>query len=84
VSYILLSKHVILNPRLQARKRLISYYKTNGMIFFLKHFNADHIFIANLKKKKKLFTERKRRKTTKKKTIMSSGSISSFFWLKIP
>jgi hypothetical protein len=33
--YFSLSKHVILNPRPQERKRLNFYYKKNGIIFFL-------------------------------------------------
>jgi hypothetical protein len=33
-----------INPRTQARKGLISYYKTNITTFFKKHVDADHFF----------------------------------------
>jgi len=33
------------NPKTQARKCLISYYKTNGIIIFNKHVNANHAII---------------------------------------
>jgi hypothetical protein len=47
---ILCSQKLIIeiNPRTQARKGLISYYKTNGMISFEKHVDVDHFFIAQM------------------------------------
>jgi hypothetical protein len=39
------------NPRTQARKGFISYYKTNGIIALKKHVDVDlFIFIKILKK----------------------------------
>ncbi len=37
-----------INPRTQMRKGLISYYKTNGIIFLKKYVDADHSFIAQM------------------------------------
>jgi hypothetical protein len=34
-----------INPRTQARKGLISYYKTNGITFHKKHVDANHYSI---------------------------------------
>jgi hypothetical protein len=31
--------------RIQARKAIISYYKTNGIMALKKHVNIDHVFI---------------------------------------
>jgi hypothetical protein len=41
-----------INPRTQARKGLVSYYKTNGIISFKKHVAVDHYFIAQMFEKK--------------------------------
>jgi hypothetical protein len=35
-----------INPRIQANKGLISYYKTNRITSFKKHVDVDHFFIA--------------------------------------
>ncbi len=35
------------SPIIQARKGLIFYYKTNGIIVFSNHVNANHTIIAN-------------------------------------
>jgi hypothetical protein len=37
-----------INPRIQAKKWLISYYKTNGIISLKKHGDADHFFIRQM------------------------------------
>jgi len=37
-----------INPKTQARKRLLSYYKTNGIFSFKKDVDADHFFIAQM------------------------------------
>jgi hypothetical protein len=37
-----------INPRTQARKGLISYHKTNGIISLKKHVHVDHFFIAQM------------------------------------
>jgi hypothetical protein len=37
-----------INPRTQARKWLIFYYKTNGITFLKKHVDENHSFIAQM------------------------------------
>jgi hypothetical protein len=37
-----------IHPIIKARKWLISYYKTNGITFILKHVDVDHSFIAQM------------------------------------
>jgi hypothetical protein len=37
----------VINPRTQARKGLISYYKTNGITTIKKYVDVDHFFIYN-------------------------------------
>ncbi len=37
-----------INPRVQTRKGLISYYKTNGITSLRKHVDVDHFFIAQM------------------------------------
>jgi hypothetical protein len=40
-----------INPRTQVRKGLISYYKTNGIIYLKKHVDVNHFFIAKIVEK---------------------------------
>jgi hypothetical protein len=57
-----------INPRTQARKRMIFYYKTNGITIFLKHVDAYHSFIAQMfeKQMNNLLRSIKERQTLKK------------------
>ncbi len=41
-----------INPKIQARKRLISYYKTYGITSLRKHVDVNHMLIAKKLKKK--------------------------------
>jgi hypothetical protein len=55
------------DSKIQARKRLIFYYKKNGIISLKKHVDAKHIVIDKVfKEGNKLFAKRKLRKTTDK------------------
>jgi hypothetical protein len=70
--------------RLQAKKGLIFYYKTNEIIFQKKHVDAKHIVIAKMFEKEInfLLKGRKERQLAKKRAIMFSGSNFKFFPLK--
>jgi hypothetical protein len=48
--YILCYQYPVIgiNPKIQARKGVISYYKTNGITSFKKHVDVDHYFIAQM------------------------------------
>ncbi len=72
-----------INSRTQARKGLISYYKTNGITSLKKHVDVEHTIIAKKFKEEvnSLLKGRKEKQSTKKKTIMFGGSISKFFFL---
>jgi hypothetical protein len=37
-----------ISTRTQARKGLISYYKTNGITFLKRNMDVDHFFIAQM------------------------------------
>jgi len=73
-----------INSRIQARKRLIFYYKTNGITFFKKLVDAKHIVICkNVSRRNNLLLKGKEeRQPRKKRIIVSSGSILKFFSVK--
>jgi len=64
-----------INSKIQARKKLISYYKTNGITFLKKHVDVKHTIIAKLFEEEVIFLPkwRKKNQPTKKRMIMSSG-----------
>ncbi len=70
--------------RIQAKKGLNFYYKTNGITFLKKHVDAKHTVIAKMFQKEInfLLKGRKERQLAKKRAIMFSGSNSKFFPLK--
>jgi hypothetical protein len=72
------------NPRTQSRKGLISYYKTNGIYFFLKHVDAYHGQIGKIFEKEvnSLMTRKEEKQLAKKKANMSGNFISNFFVIK--
>jgi hypothetical protein len=56
------------NPIIQARKGIILYYKTNGIIIFSNHVNANHTIIAiflqeKVNNSKKLFKSNQQNKS---------------------
>jgi hypothetical protein len=65
-----------INLKIQARKGLISYYKTNEITSFKKHVDVDHNLIAKMFEEEvnSLLKGREERQLAKKKMIMSSGS----------
>jgi len=73
-----------INLRTQARKGLIFYYKTNGIMYLEKHVDAKHIGIAKMFEEKvnSLLKGKKEIQPTNKRMIVSSGSISKFLFLK--
>jgi hypothetical protein len=73
-----------INPRIQARKGLISYYKTNGITFLEKHVDVDHSFIAQIfeEEMNSLLTWIKERWPSKKIMNPFGGSIFNFFLVK--
>jgi hypothetical protein len=65
------------NPRIQVRKGLISYYKTNGIIFLKKNVDVNHYFITQMFEEKvnNLLKSTKERQPSKKRTNPFRGSI---------
>ncbi len=69
----------VTNPRTQAKKGLISYYKTNGIIALKKHVDVDfYLFIKSLKKK---IMKKKCGKVANKKNSNPFGLSISIFLL---
>jgi hypothetical protein len=66
-----------INLRIQARKRLIFYYKINGITSLKKHVDVEHTIIAKKIEEKinYLLKGREEIQPPKKRAIMSSGSI---------
>jgi hypothetical protein len=75
-----------INSKTQARKRLIFYYKTNGITSLKKHVDAEHIVIAKLFEEEInfLLKRREEKQPAKKRAIVFSGSIIFFNLSKIP
>jgi hypothetical protein len=73
-----------INSRTQTRKRLISYYKTNGITFFKKHADVKHIVIVKMFEEKVNFLLKGsvEIQLAKKIGIVYSGSIFEFFFVK--
>jgi hypothetical protein len=74
---------LIVNPKTQARKRLIIYNSCNGIVALRKHVKLDHSNI--LKKFEEEFNcplRGNERQPSKKRSNVSSNSISSFFVTK--
>ncbi len=70
VSFVIKKYVIWINLRIQTRKRLIFYYKTNGITLFLKHADVKHIIIAKMFEEeiKSLLKRREERQPTKKRT----------------
>jgi hypothetical protein len=64
-----------INSKIQKRKELISYYKTNEITFLKKHVDVKHIVIAKLFKEEvnSLPKGRKEKQPTKRRMNMSNG-----------
>jgi len=74
-----------INPKTQARKRLIIYNTTNNMIPLRKHVNLDHSNISWKFEEEINYPLREdERQPSKKRTNVSSNSISRFFAAKEP
>jgi hypothetical protein len=74
----------IFNPRTKERKRLITYYKTYGIITLKKHVDADHFIIAK-KVEKEVNNEIIRnveKQLAKKRPNVPTSAISAFFCYK--
>jgi hypothetical protein len=73
-----------INSKTRARKRIFFYYKTNGIISFEKHVDAQHIVIAKMFKEKIniLLKGTEKRQLAKKIVIVLSASIFKFFSTK--
>jgi hypothetical protein len=73
-----------INPRTQARKELISYYKTNGITSLEKHVDVDHSFIAQVFEEEvnNLLRSTEEKPPSKKKLNPSRGSIFKLFSIK--
>jgi len=81
--YLCYQKLVIgINSKTQARKGLISYYKTNGITSLKKHVDVIHIIIVKMFEEEvnSLLKRKEEKQPTKKITIMSDGSIFNFIY----
>jgi len=69
-----------INLKTQARKRLISYYKTNGITSLKQHVDVEHTIIAKkIEEVIFLLKRREEKKPTKKRAIVFGGI---FFYQK--
>jgi len=71
-----------INLRIQTRKRLISYYKTNGITSLKKHVDVKHTIITKLFKEK-IFVKRNRRKIISKERLCLVGQFLNYFLSKL-
>lgn len=76
------------NPRTQLRRKLILYFKTNGMTSLKNHVDADHGLVAKVFEKQVnnlLKGKKEKKKVAIKKTLnLFEKSISNFFAMKDP
>ncbi len=78
--------HVLYNPRKKLRKRLISYYKTNGIPTLKKHVDVEHNLLAIFfnEEVNSLVRSQVEKKLVKKKQNVSSYEISEILFAKLP
>jgi hypothetical protein len=73
-----------LNPKTQARRGLIIYNTSSGIIALRKHVHVNHSICFLIEEEVNNLLKEKKRQLAKKKANMSISSISNFFATKEP